>query len=76
MADDLNGKTKRVKLTTGALSENCSDVVVYLWNFKLSEIDFTINEIKVLELKGKGVNIMIPDSYYKYLEKASDNPLL
>ncbi len=76
LADDLNGKTKRVKLTTGALSENCSDVVVYLWNFKLSEIDFTINEIKVLELKGKGVNIMIPDSYYKYLEKASDNPLL
>jgi len=34
-------------------------------------MDFTINEAKVLELKGKGVNIMIPESYYKYLEKAS-----
>ncbi len=76
LADNLNGQTKRVKLTTAALPENTSDIVVYIWNIKQSELNFTINEIKVLELKGKGVNVMIPDSYYKYLEKASDNPLL
>jgi hypothetical protein len=76
LADNLNGQTKRVKLTTGPLPENRGDVVIYIWNFKLSEMDFTINEIKVWELKGKGVNVMIPDSYYKYLEKASDKPLL
>lgn len=76
LADDLNGQTKRLKLTTGVLPEKKSDVVVYLWNHKQADINFTINEIKVLELKGKGVNIMIPDSYYRYLEKASNQPLL
>jgi len=76
LADDLNGKIKRVKLTTGALPKNNGDVVVYLWNFKQQELDFTINEIKVLELKAKGVNFMIPDSYYKYLEKTSNQPFL
>ncbi|HEX7414713.1 MAG TPA: hypothetical protein VF411_11785, partial [Bacteroidia bacterium] len=76
LADDLNVKTKRVKLTTGALPENTGDVVVYLWNYKKLEINFTINEIKILELKGKGVNVTIPDSYYKYLGEASNKPLL
>lgn len=76
LADDLNGQTKRMKLTTGALPENNGDVVVYLWNFKQQEIEFTINEIKVLELKGKGVNFRIPDSYYNYLIKTSNQPFL
>ena len=76
LADDLNGQTKRIKLTTGPLPENTEDVVIYMWNYKLKDMDFTINEAKVLELKGKGVNVMIPQSYYKYLEKASNKPLL
>jgi hypothetical protein len=76
LADDLNGQTKRIKLTTGALPESTGDVVVYMWNYKQQEMDFTINELKVLELKGKGVNVMIPESYYKYVEKASNKPLL
>ncbi len=76
LADNLNGQIKKMKLTTGALPENNGDVVVYLWNFKQQEIEFTINEIKVLELKGKGVNFRIPDSYYNYLIKTSNQPFL
>jgi hypothetical protein len=76
LADNLNEQTKRVKLTTAALPNNTGDVVVYIWNYKQKEINFTINEIKILELKGKGVNVMIPDSYYRYLEEASDKSLL
>ena len=76
LADDLNEKIKHVKLTTGSLPENTGVLVVYIWNYKQSEMDFTINEIKLWELKGKGVNVIIPNSYYKYLEKASSKPLL
>lgn len=76
LEDDLNGKIKRVKLTTGALPQNTGDVVVYMWNYKLAELDFMINKIKLLELNGKGVDFMIPDSYYKYIEKATDKILL
>lgn len=76
LADNLTGKVKRVKLTTGPLPGNNGDLVVYIWNYKQTELNFTVNEIKVLELKGNGVNVMIPESYYKYLEEASDKPLL
>jgi hypothetical protein len=76
LADDLNGQTKRIKLTTGALPDNTGDVVVYMWNYKQQDMDFTVNELKLFELKGKGVNVMIPASYYKYVEKASNKPLL
>lgn len=76
LADDLNGQTKRIKLTTGPLPANTDDIVLYMWNYKLKDMDFTVNEAKVLELKGKGVNVMIPESYYKYLEKSSNKPLL
>jgi hypothetical protein len=76
LADDLNGQTKRIKLTTGPLPDNTDDVVLYMWNYKHKDMDFTINELKLFELKGKGVNVIIPESYYKYLEKASNKPLL
>jgi hypothetical protein len=76
LADNLNGQTKKVKLTTGALPNNTGDVVVYIWNYKLAELDFTVNEIKIFELKGKGVNFMIPDWYYKYIGKDPNKPLL
>jgi len=76
LADDLNGQTKRIKLTTGPLSDNTDDVVVYMWNYKQQDMDFTINELKLLKLTGKGVNVMIPESYYKYLETSSNKPLL
>ncbi len=76
LADNLSGQLKRVKLTTGPLLNDNGDLVVYLWNYKQAEVDFTINEVKIIELKGKGVNVMIPQSYYKYLEEASDKPLL
>jgi hypothetical protein len=76
LADNLNGQTKRVKLTTGALPDNTGDVVVYIWNYKQVDLDFTVNEIKILELKGKGVNFMIPESYYKLIGQDPNNPLL
>ena len=76
LADNLNGQTKRVKLTTPALPENVGDAVVYIWNYKQQEMDFTVNEIKVLELKGKGVNVMIPKSFYDYIGESTNKPLL
>ena len=76
LADDLSGLTKKVKLTTGALPANTGDVVVYIWNFKQLEADFIVNEVKIYELKGKGVNFQIPDSYYKFLEKVSNKSFL
>ena len=76
LADNLNGQTKRVKLTTPALPENVGDAVVYIWSYKQQEMDFTVNEIKVLELKGKGVNVMIPKSFYDYIGESTNKPLL
>lgn len=76
LADDLSGQTKKLRLTTGALPANTGDVVIYVWNFKQSELDFTVNEIKIFELNGKGVNFMIPDSFYKYLGKISNQSFL
>jgi hypothetical protein len=77
LADDLNGQTKHVKLTTPALPQNTGDVVAYIWNIKKTNMNFTIHLAKLLELKGKGVNIMIPESYYKFLDRTSNNqPLL
>jgi hypothetical protein len=76
LGDNLNGQTKRVKLTTGALPKNVGDAVVYIWNYKQQEIDFTVNEIKILELKGKGVNIEIPKSFYDYIGESTNKPLL
>jgi hypothetical protein len=76
LADNLSGQTKRAKLTTPALPKNTGDVVIYLWNYKQQEIDFTLNEIKILELKGKGVNIEIPKSFYDYIGESTNKPLL
>jgi len=76
LADNLNKQTKRVKLTTAALPDNTGDIVVYIWNYKQKEMNFTVNEIKILELKGKGLDVTIPNSYYRYIEEASDKPLL
>ena len=71
LADDLNGRTKRIKLITGKLPANTDYIVVYLWNPKRVEMDFIANEVTITELKSKGVNFMIPESYYKYLEKTN-----
>ncbi len=76
LADNLSGQTKRAKLTTPPLPENTGDVVIYLWNYKLQELDFTINELKVFKLKGKGVNIEIPKSFYDYIGESTNKPLL
>ncbi len=58
------------------MPDSTNDVVVYMWNYKQKDMDFTIDEAKILELKGKGINVMIPESYYKYVEKASNKSLL
>jgi hypothetical protein len=76
LGDDLNGKIKRMKLTTGPLPENTSNIVVYIWNYKQLQMNFTVNYIKLFELHGKGVNFTIPDSYYQYLGKINNQPLL
>ncbi len=68
LADDLNGQTKHLKLTSGPLPDSADVLVVYMWNIKQVEMDFTINELKILELKGKGVNVVIPKSFYNYLD--------
>ncbi len=64
LADDLNAKSKTLKLTTSNLPNKVRDLIVYIWNIDKKEIDITFNSLKIYQLSGKGVNLKIPESYY------------
>jgi hypothetical protein len=64
LMDDLNTKSKTLKLTTSSLPNNIKDMVVYVWNIDKKEVEITLNSLKIYQLNGKGVNLKIPEKFY------------
>ncbi|MDP3556854.1 MAG: hypothetical protein Q8T03_05730 [Bacteroidota bacterium] len=76
LADDLSGETKHFKITTGIVPQKGLTGVVFLWNIDKQEVDFTLNNLKINELKGKGVNFTIPKNFYPLIETITKKSLL
>lgn len=76
LADDLNGKVKYFKLTTGNLPDTVKSFVVHIWNIDKKEMKVTMNNLKIYQLKGKGVDFKIPASFYPLIESITKKPLL
>jgi hypothetical protein len=76
MADDLNGQTKYIKLTSGNLSSMIKGFTVHIWNIEKQEMKVTLKNIKIYQLTGKGVDFKIPVKYYSLIEKITKKPLL
>ncbi|MEO6303797.1 MAG: hypothetical protein ABIP51_11565, partial [Bacteroidia bacterium] len=68
IADDLSGETKYFKLTTGIIPKKGFTSAVFIWNIDKQPVDFTLNYLKINELKGKGVNFSIPSNFYPLIE--------
>ena len=76
LEDDLNSKTKTLKLTTANLPKKIKDLVVYVWNIDKQSLKITINSLTLYQLQGKGVNIKIPETFYPLVEKITQKPIL
>lgn len=76
LEDDLNGKSRTIRLTTGALPEDIKSVYVYLWNIEQKPLDFSVVKLNLYELQGKGVNYAAPAAYYPALESLTKKPIL
>ena len=76
LADNLSGETKHFKITTGVVPKKGYTAVVFIWNINKQEVDFTLNELKINELTGKGANFTIPKNFYPLIEKITKQPLL
>lgn len=69
IADDLNGQTKRFKLTSGPLPEKFKECIVYVWNIDKKLCEFDMNKLRIYDLKAPGINIVIPKNYYPYVKE-------
>lgn len=76
LADNLNGETKYLKLTTGKMPADFKTAVVYLWNINQKNTDFTLKTLRINELYGRGINFKIPDTFYPLVEKITKRSLL
>lgn len=76
IADDLNDQIHYFKLTCGKIPNEFGSLIIYLWNIDKNNVSFNLNELKLLELKAKGVNFVIPKSFYPLIEKITQQPLL
>lgn len=76
IADDLNGQTRRLRLTSAAIPSGFKQGVVYLWNIDKKEIDITLEELRVRELNAPGINVSVPASYYPYISQFIPHPQL
>lgn len=76
LADNLSGEIKHFKLTTGIVPKKGYTAIVFIWNIDKQDVNFTLNDLKINELKGKGVNFTIPKNFYPLIEKITKQPLL
>ncbi|MBA2612454.1 MAG: hypothetical protein H0U95_10810 [Bacteroidetes bacterium] len=76
LADNLSGETKYFKLTTGLTPKNGFTAVVFIWNIDKQEVDFTLKDLKIHELNGRGVNFSIPANFYPLIETITKQSLL
>ncbi len=76
LADNLNGSIKYFRLTTGRVPAKGLVAKVFIWNIDKQDVDFSLNYLKIYELKGKGVNFTIPATFYPLIETITKQPLL
>jgi hypothetical protein len=76
IAYDLNNTSKYFKLTCGKIPNDFGSLVVYLWNIDKEDLTFTLKNLRLQELHAKGINIVIPESFYPLIEKTTKQPLL
>ncbi|MBA2612453.1 MAG: hypothetical protein H0U95_10805 [Bacteroidetes bacterium] len=67
IGDDLNGHSHHFKLTSGPLSEKFANANVHIWNVDKEEVEFSISDLKIYELKAPGINMVIPKEYYSLI---------
>ncbi|MDX2173339.1 MAG: hypothetical protein SFY56_09475 [Bacteroidota bacterium] len=76
LQDDLNTKSKILKLTSSSLPKKIKDLKVYIWNIDKQTIKITINSLTLYQLHGKGVNVRVPEKYYQLVESITKKPIL
>jgi hypothetical protein len=76
IADDLNGQSKRFKLTTGPIKKKPARIVGYIWNMDKQNIHVSLKKLRLCELQGEGINLIVPGEYYEMARKLSDKVLL
>jgi len=76
MGDDLSGRTKRFKLTSGPMPGKYKNIIVYLWNIDKKECAVQLKQLKILNLDAPGINVVIPKNYYPYVKKIIKEELL
>lgn len=76
LQDDLNSKTKTLKLTSSSLPKNLKELKVYIWNIDKQPVKITINSLTLYQLHGKGVNLRVPEKYYQLVESITKKPIL
>lgn len=68
---NLNGKALRLKLTSTNLPYSLSDVTAYIWNIDKKPVQITCKSARLYQLKGKGVNFIVPESYYPMISSVT-----
>ena len=76
LEDDLNSKSKTLKLTTSNLPNKIKDLVVYIWNIDKQPVKISVHSLKLYQLQGMGVTLKIPKSYNLMIEKITHKPIL
>ncbi len=76
LEDDLNTKSKTLKLTTSNLPNTIKDLVVYIWNIDKQPVKISVHSLKLYQLQGEGVTFKIPKSYNLMIEKITKKPIL
>lgn len=72
---DLTGKTKYLKLTSPTLEKETT-IIFYLWNIDKQKINFTLKNMSLYQLHGKGVNYKVPAEFYTLTYNINKKPLL
>lgn len=72
LADDLNGQKKRFRITTPPLPKHFKNFTVYIWNTEKQNISVSLTELTIFKLEAKGINNVIPESYYKMVHQLTD----
>ncbi|MBA3681500.1 MAG: hypothetical protein H0W73_10105 [Bacteroidetes bacterium] len=68
IADDLNGKSHHFKITSGPLPQKFGNANVHVWNIDKKDVEFTISDLKIFELKAPGINVVVPKEYYPLIK--------
>ncbi|HQQ94143.1 MAG TPA: hypothetical protein PLQ93_06280 [Bacteroidia bacterium] len=76
LADDLSGSSRKFRIPLAKAPAETLNLVLYLWNIDKKNADFTLVRLRLQELSGPGVNVIVPESYYPLLEKTIQKPML